>query len=54
MTATPPHLSGACLVLNTGAGQILTAGAGHVGQLARNMLGSGVTVVMAGTGRYRS
>jgi diacylglycerol kinase family enzyme len=47
MTATPPHLSGACLVLNTGAGQILTAGAGHVGQLARNMLGSGVTVVMA-------
>jgi len=47
MTATPPHLSSACLVLNTGAGQILTAGVGHVGQFASNMLGSGVTVVMA-------
>jgi diacylglycerol kinase family enzyme len=47
MRTTPANLKSACLVLNTGAGQILSNGADEVEALARRTLGEEITIVMA-------
>lgn len=47
MTATPSHLSRACLVLNAGAGQVLSAGQERVEEAARAALGGSIRIVMS-------
>jgi diacylglycerol kinase family enzyme len=47
MTSTPEHLRRACLVINAGAGQILSTGPETVEHMAREALGDEVRIIMA-------
>ena len=47
MTSTPDHLRRACLVINAGAGQILSNGPEAVERMARQALGDGVSLFLA-------
>lgn len=47
MNERTSHLSGSCLVLKTGAGQILSNGTDAVEELARRTLGEAISIVMA-------
>jgi diacylglycerol kinase family enzyme len=46
MTSTPEHLAKACLILNAGAGQVLSTGQAVVERMARAALGDMVEIVI--------
>ena len=47
MTKTPEHLKNACLILNTGAGTILSTGKDEVEAMAREILGDDINIIMS-------